>query len=136
LNDKGRWLWRENIRSRGKITASSYLLGTFALIKDTESPRVKNIYPPDGKTVFTAWPQISCTITEDLSGIEDHENIKIHLDGNWLIPEYDPETKIMKTLPDRKLGDGRHNLKIEVSDRAGNSRTVQTHFFVNTKRKN
>jgi len=134
LNDKGRWVWRESVRSRGMITVNSHLMGTFALLKDTESPRVKKIYPPDGKTVFTARPEIRCEITENLSGIENHENIQVYLDGVWLIPEYDPETELMKTCPPEKIADGRHNLKIIVSDRAGNSGTVQTHFFVNTKK--
>ena len=83
----------------------------------------------------TSYPQISFLVAEDLSGIENQENIKVYLDGRWLIPEYDPELELLKTYPEKRIKDGRHDLKIIVSDRVGNSRTVNTHFFVNTQKK-
>lgn len=130
LNKKDIWKWRDSEISGDRISATSDMMGTFAVIEDKQSPRVKKIYPRDGKTVRTVWPEISCTITEDLSGIENDSNITVLLDGRWLIPEYDPETERLKTSPDRALSNGRHELVIKVSDRAGNSRTVYSHFYV------
>lgn len=131
LNDKNKWKWLDPVREGAGIAGRTGLTGTYARIKDNRAPRVKGIYPPDGKTVFTGNPEIRCTIRDNLSGIDNDEQVSIFLDGRWLIPEYDPETEILKTYPDRNLANGRHDLKITVSDRAGNSRTVATHFFVN-----
>jgi len=135
LNKKGKWKWLKHTRTSAGIKAKTGYMGNFAVIRDTKSPRVKKIYPPDGKTVNTSYPPISFLVVEDLSGIENHENIKVFLDDRWLIPEYDPETELLKTYPEKRIADGRHDLKIIVSDRVGNSRTVRTHFYVNTGKK-
>jgi hypothetical protein len=135
LTGKREWFWLDHELDDGRIVSSSRLLGTFAFLKDTKSPRIKKIYPPNGKTVFTGEPDIYCTVTDDLSGISDDKQTVIKLDGRWLIPEYDPETKILQTTPDRYLKDGKHLLEISVTDRSGNNRTVSSSFYVNTKRK-
>ncbi len=135
LNKKGKWKWLKHTITSTGLKAETNFMGNFAVIRDTKSPRVKKIYPPNGKTVFTSYPQISFLVVEDLSGIENHENIQIFLDDRWLIPEFDPETKRLKTYPEKRISDGLHDLKIIVIDRVGNSRTVQTHFYVNTKKK-
>ncbi len=135
LNSKGEWRWIDSEISGESIRAKSSLFGTFAVLKDDGAPRVKSIYPPDGRTVFTPMPRIGCIVTDGLAKIESDENIEILLDGRWLIPEYDPETYQLKTYPDRPLEKGRHELVIKVTDRVGNERTVHTHFFVNEREK-
>ncbi len=136
LSGKGVWRWLQYRRTDYTISAESRFMGQFAIIKDTEPPQVKKINPSDGKTISNSYPRISSIISDNLSGIENHENIKVYLDDRWLIPEYDPELELLKTYPEKRLKDGRHELKIIVSDRVGNSRTVNSHFFVNTKKKN
>jgi len=133
LNSKNEWKWFDSNISAGKITAQSKLMGTFAVLEDNSAPRVKNIYPPKGKTVFTGWPQITCTISEELAGIGDDDYITVTLDGDWLIPEYDPEIELLKTSPRKELSNGHHELVIEVSDRVGNKRTVHSDFYVKKK---
>ena len=134
LNSKRKWKWLDSRVSGDRITAESSLTGTFAVLEDTDSPRIKKIHPGKGKTVKSAYPAIWCTVDEELSGIHDDGNISITLDGEWLIPEYDPETKILKTAPRKALKNGRHELEITASDRVGNERTVYSHFFVNKKK--
>lgn len=130
LNDKNVWKWVDSKIEGNIISGASEMTGTFAVLTDTESPRIKNIHPNKGKKVTAAYPQIACIITEDLSGIEDDGNITVMLDGHWLIPEYDPETERLKTYPDRALAEGRHELMITATDRVGNSRTVYSYFYV------
>lgn len=134
-NKKGKWKWLKATKTSKGIKAETRFMGNFAVIEDTKSPRVKKIYPPDGKTVKTSYPKISFLVIEDLSGIENHENIQVFLDDRWLIPEFDTDTEQLITYPEKRIADGRHDLKIIVTDRVGNSRTVQTHFFVNTGKK-
>jgi len=131
LNDKDRWVWLDHKIEKGQITAESRLLGTFAVLNDTKSPRIRRIFPGKGKTTNQALPQIRCRIDDDLSGIGSDEQVTILLDGDWVIPEYDPETEILKTRPRSPLKEGRHTLQITVADRSGNSRTVDSYFFVN-----
>jgi len=131
LNSKRKWKWLNSKINGDKISAESSLTGTFAVIRDTEAPRVKKIRPGKGKTVKSAYPLIRATVSEDLSGIHNDRNISVTLDGQWLIPEYDPETKILKTTPRKALKNGRHELVIIVTDRVGNERKVFSHFFVN-----
>ncbi|RKX17910.1 MAG: hypothetical protein DRP51_10040, partial [Candidatus Zixiibacteriota bacterium] len=135
LNKKGKWKWLKHTKTATGLKAETRYLGNFAVIEDLDAPRIKKIYPPDGKTIFTSYPQISFLIIEKLSGIDSFENIQVYLDNRWLIPEFDSDTELLKTYPESRIAEGRHELKIIVSDRVGNSRTVQTHFFVNTKKK-
>ncbi len=133
LNDKNTWKWVDSKIKRSTISAAAGLTGSYAVLNDTRSPRVKNIHPRKGRKVHTVRPMISCTINEDLSGIEDDKDISVTLDGHWLIPEYDPETEQLITHPDRALADGKHELIITVTDRAGNSRQVFSYFYVEKK---
>ncbi|MCP4704812.1 MAG: M23 family metallopeptidase [candidate division Zixibacteria bacterium] len=134
LNKKGKWKWLKHSKTSNGIKAETRYLGNFAVIEDKYSPRVKKIYPGDGKTVKTTYPHISFKVIEDLSGIHNHKNIQVFLDDRWLIPEYDTDTELVKTYPEERISEGRHDLKIIVTDRVGNSRTVQTHFYVKSKK--
>ncbi|MCX6825756.1 MAG: Ig-like domain repeat protein [candidate division Zixibacteria bacterium] len=132
--NKGGWEWIKPEVNNGWLSIKSYLFGAFAVLKDTEAPLIKKIYPAGGgRTITNNFPQISCRITDDLSGIEDDRNVTVLLDGRWLIPEYNPETTELKTYPDRKLANGKHQLEITVMDRAGNSRTAKSTFYVKDK---
>jgi hypothetical protein len=130
LNHKKEWKWLDSEIKENRIEARSGRTGIFGMLYDGKAPRVKKIYPPKGKTVTSGYPKIRFIITDDLAGIGDDRNIIVLLDGQWLIPEYDPETEWLKTYPRQQLADGRHELKITVSDRLGNSRTVHSHFYV------
>jgi len=133
LNNKNEWNWVNSKIEGGRISGEAGKTGTYAVLIDTEAPRVKNINPKRGRKVKASYPLIACVISEELSGIENDQNISVRLDGRWLIPEYDPETEQLKTYPDRALTAGRHELVITVTDRVGNKREVFSHFFVEGK---
>ncbi len=134
LNDKkDEWNWLNSEVKNGRLIGQTYLMGTFGVLQDTGGPRIRQLSPKNGKTYNTDFPQISCIITDGLAQIGDDTQIEIYLDGEWLIPEYEPETERLVTYPRRKLKDGRHDLTIKVSDRVGNIRTVQSHFFIRTE---
>ncbi|MEW5923077.1 MAG: M23 family metallopeptidase [Candidatus Zixiibacteriota bacterium] len=130
LNSKRKWS-RLNSKVVGdKVNTESSLTGTFAVIRDGDAPHVRKISPSNGRTIQSNMPLIKCNVSEDLSGIDDNNKITITLDGEWLIPEYDPETEILKTTPRKPLKNGKHELVIKVSDYAGNERVVHSHFTV------
>ena len=135
LNDKDRWVWLESRIENGLISAESRLLGTFAVLNDTKPPRISRVYPGKGKTTDQALPQISCRVEDDLSGIGSDKQVTMLLNGEWVVPEYDPETGILKTEPKSPLQEGRHTVQITVTDRSGNSKSTDSYFFVNLVRK-
>ncbi|HWR83671.1 MAG TPA: hypothetical protein VN285_10230, partial [Candidatus Deferrimicrobium sp.] len=57
-------------------------------------------------------------------------DIIVEIDGQWLIPEYDPETGQVKTKPLEPLSTGNHHLGIQVKDRVGNLTEQYLNFFI------
>ena len=72
-------------------------------------------------------------ITEDvLSGFKDDLAFNVKIDKEWLIPEYEPETKKFIARPEKPLSEGRHHLGIEVVDAAGNKTEKYLNFYIRT----
>ena len=135
-SEKNRWVWISGVDNRTDTrTAEATGGGTFRILRDTEPPDVKITSIKNGLTYFNPQHPIEFMLSDTLSDIEDDRSILIELDGNWMIPEYDPHTKICKTQPLEPLANGKHELRIAATDRAGNVAEQKLHFFVN-KRKN
>lgn len=101
--------------------------GKFRLALDTIAPKIalpKNI---EGKWI-TKDKFVSVTISDNLSGIKSYNG---YLNGNWVLFEFDYKSKRLTHwfAWDDFLVDGRNELKMEVSDNAGNSTIFETHFF-------
>ena len=103
---------------------------TYALLEDTKPPRIKKVYPYNGKKFKQRKPKIKAMVRDDLSGIGSDLDIFVTIDGEWMIPEYDPETSVLITKPIFPLSYGKHELLISVKDRAGNRSEVRRNFFV------
>jgi hypothetical protein len=54
----------------------------------------------------------------------------VTIDKQWMIPEFDPEGKVLTAKPHWRITEGRHTLQIEVRDRCHNLSTVTRTFFV------
>ena len=70
--------------------------------------------------MLTKLKEIRFTMDDSLSGIGTDRNIEVLLDGQFIIPEWDPERNIVIGRADFKAKPGNHSLEIRVSDRAGN----------------
>ncbi|UCG60762.1 MAG: M23 family metallopeptidase [Candidatus Zixiibacteriota bacterium] len=128
------WVWLDNVYDSIRISSSVGGGGTYQILVDTVKPNISQLSITDGLTYFNPSHEVSFVLTDDLSGFEDDRNILIELDGEWMIPEYNPDTKISQSKPLEPLADGRHELRIVATDRAGNEVEKQLHFFV--KRQN
>ncbi len=117
---EGNWVWLDNIIENNIAIAKTRGGGSFAAVIDYNNPVIgtPNIRPNE----FYANPElpIRFNLYDSLSGFEDDRSIVIQLDGEWIIPEYDPETNVCTSQPNRPLETGEHHLAIEVVDRAGN----------------
>ena len=64
-------------------------------------------------------------VKEELSGIRDENNIKVFLDGEELIVEYNSYKKIVFYKIKTPLEIGPHQIKIEVVDNAKNISSIE-----------
>jgi len=105
-------------------------LSDFALLEDTLPPKISKVSILSGKRIKDKRPKITAVVKDDLSGIGSDEDVLMEIDGEWMIPEYDPEKQILFTRPISPLTLGKHLLTIWVTDRAGNETKVEREFFV------
>lgn len=135
-NDHKNWkfLGRDVNPLRKCMTAHVWSFGPYALVADTLKPKISKVIPARGSTTSDPRPEITCTIVDDLSGIGSDQDIRILLDGQWLIPEYDPETFACRTHPPRDLEPGKHTLEIFVNDRVGHEDYFLRYFTVVEKK--
>lgn len=115
---------------RNFISGRVRSFSTYALIEDLEPPRIKRVYPKSGQKVTGENLVISAWVKDELSGIGSEQDIEIFLDGEWLIPEYDPEIFILVSEPLRALSPGWHQLVIRAKDRMGNVEELTYKFKV------
>jgi hypothetical protein len=129
--EEDHWVWLDdNTFSNDTLTATSTGGGLFAAVLDVSPPEIKYLSLSDGGTYSDLTPAVNFVIDDTLSGIGSDEDIIIKLDGEWLIPEYDPETGLCRSKPLQPLPPGRHHLGIRVRDRAGNLAEQYLNFYV------
>ncbi len=137
--EKKEWVWLTDSRwnaERKTVTASAAGGGRYAALFDLQPPVISRINIKPGMTYYNPRPEIRFTLADNLSGIADDRAIDVRLNGQWLIPEYDPESKICKTRPVDPLPDGEHHVGITVVDRAGNRAEQYFRFIVKDKSRN
>jgi hypothetical protein len=54
----------------------------------------------------------------------------VTIDGQWIVPEYDPDISLFIGKPHWSLHQGRHVLDIVVVDRCGNKTILSRKFYV------
>ncbi len=113
-----------------KVSGKVRYLSDYALLEDEKSPQIRILYPKKSQRTKRRRPKIKALIYDDLSGFSSEDDIEVSLDGEWLIPEYDPEKRILISKPNSNLSYGWHNLKISAKDRMGNLKVVEAKFKV------
>ena len=106
-------------REDGGIQASASDFGTFCVMADSVSPKVKPLNFKEGATIAENQKTISLSITDEFSGINSQ---KIHctIDGNWELFAYDAKSgSITHTLRTRP-GGRQHTLQVMAFDNANN----------------
>ena len=130
--EKDKWVWLDNVYDSAAValTAASTGGGSFATVVDDEAPRITGLTVAPGRTYTNRTPAINFVIEDTLSGIGDDRDILIELDGEWLIPEYEPETGAVRSRPLSALESGEHHLGVIIRDRAGNKTEQYVRFNV------
>ncbi len=105
-------------------------LSAYALLEDLEPPTIKRVYPKSNQKISGKNLVVSAWVKDDLSGIGSEQDIEVLLDGEWQIPEYDPETYLLISEPLKTLSPGWHQLVMKAKDRMGNEKVVTNKFKV------
>lgn len=93
--------------------------GRFALLADTEAPKIRPLNFTDGGKLKTNTLRIK--ISDNLSGIETYN---CYLNGQWILAEYDGKSATLTIAAAGKLRAGQNRLRVEVVDGVGNSTDV------------
>jgi hypothetical protein len=125
-----RFLGHELDSLERSVEAQVRYLSRYALLEDTLPPKINGLSIAEGMRVKANRPKITATLRDDLSGFVSDEQVVVEIDGEWMIPEYDPDKQILIVQPLSPLSADKHLLTIWVRDRAGNETEVKREFFV------
>jgi len=131
---KDEWAWLSEETEGDTLRATSKSGGSFAGVQDGIEPMISRLSVIEGKTYPSKNFSIRFKAEDDKSGIYDDQDIYIKLDGQWLIPEYDPESNVCHTRPYELLARGSHHLEITLYDRAGNKTAKYLDFFISDQK--
>jgi len=113
------------------ITARSGNLGTFCLIRDFTPPVITRIFPGNGGSFrVSSIKGFKAEVEDKLSGIKDDTSILVAIDSEPIIVEYHAVKNYIRYKLPGELTPGQHTLTITVIDRAMNSTTAVSKFFV------
>lgn len=113
-------------RKGNYLTASTKILGTFALASDTIAPSIRPISFKD-KQWLSKFRYLKVKIDDELSGISKY---RATVNGKWILMEYDYKTNMLvHDFKDGIITDTKNNLKVIVTDNVGNNSTFEALFY-------
>ena len=129
LSTTGKLSFVEGRRRAGRIECQAGGPSGFTFAVDSLPPVIRRLRPSEGAVVGRRFAVVA-QLQDDLSGVGDDSLITVRVDGQWVPPEYDPETRQLVAQPFEPLAPGKHRFELEVSDWAGNTRRVSRSFRV------
>jgi len=111
------------------FTAKSSSLGKFVVATDTIPPEVQIDSPLSGKT-YKSNPQIKLFLKDTISGIEDENHLLLSMDGEYVLPEWDPEEDLVIGILEHPLKSGNHTFSASIRDRSGNITRQAVYFKI------
>ena len=111
----------------GWVEANVRQLGTFAIATDTEAPTITPINIQN-HTSLTDRRKVSFKLLDNLSGIDSYSG---SIDGQWVLFEYDAKNSLLEySFDEKRLQLGKsHDLKLTVTDGAGNESVYEAKFY-------
>ncbi len=115
------------------VTTRIKTLNSFLLAADTVAPSLR-ILKPAPNAIVQKLKEIRLALDDSLSGIGTDRNIQLFVDSTFVIPEWDPERKLVFGHPEGGLKPGRHQITAIVRDMAGNWIKKSLIFNIEKKR--
>lgn len=130
--NRNNWVFIDNKVNTANHTVSArvFSLEDFAIIRDTEPPRLQIRLPQPGAVLRDRRPNFIVEVKDSTSGFESEQAIELRLNGQLLIAEYDPEREIVQYKSKRELLPGIHKLAVRAEDRCGNVARREMEFTV------
>jgi len=129
---QNRWKYLDDTLNpqRRILSAEVNFLASYALLIDHALPVISDLQPSFGSKVQGSLPEVSAVIQDQGKGV-DEASIVMELDGVVLDAEYDPDRNKAAFPLERPLKSGKHTLRVQASDLAGNKAVpVQSEFWV------
>jgi hypothetical protein len=105
--------------SRMRYQARVTSLEKFILLQDTIPPRLYPIQPIQQGVIQSNNNKLQFTVKDELSGIQKESQIRVSLNGEWQLFDYDPEEdNITVYLSGKAVKPGQ--LMVSVKDNVGN----------------
>jgi len=111
------------------FTARTSSFGKFIVAADTVPPEVLIENPKSGK-VYKSTPKIKLFLKDSLSGIGGEDHYSLSIDGNYVLPEWDPEEDFIIGIPEHDLTSGNHIFSATIRDRSGNVTRQAVYFKI------
>ncbi|NOG44754.1 MAG: M23 family metallopeptidase [Calditrichaeota bacterium] len=114
----------------GYISTRIKTFAKYIIAADTIAPQIEIQKPRWGKT-YKKMPQIIFKAVDEISEIGSDKNIEIYFNDEYVVPEWDFETNIVKGRLHYEPQKGKHKVTIKVKDRAGNITQKVSAFSIN-----
>ena len=105
----------------GYLEVKTFTMGEYTVKVDSVAPTVKASNFNDGQSV-SALKSLRFKISDDMTGIETYD---IYLDDVWVLGQYDAKNALLYYEIDEKMQKGTNNVKVVVTDGAGNKKTLK-----------
>ena len=115
-------------KNNDSLTGYSKYFGEFSIAYDSVKPYIKPLnFKPKGKLNYYRY--LKFKIGDKHTGID---KISGYIDSEWILLEYDyKKGSLIYDFSDKKLEGNRHQLKVIVTDKVGNTREYSTYFYRN-----
>jgi len=111
--------------SFGGVKTQTKTFGSFSLAIDTIPPVLSPINAFANKKITVAkW--LRFRMYDSLSGIKSYRGT---IDGKWILMQCDAKSNLLYYTFDSSVGPGKHELRVQVEDKKGNSKVYAYNFF-------
>ena len=117
-----------SLKKNDTLTGYSKYFGNFSIAYDSVKPYIKPLnFKP--KARLNNYRYLKFKIGDKHTGINKYNG---YIDNEWILLEYDyKKGTLTYDFSDKKLQGNRHQLKIIVTDKMGNTREYSTYFYRN-----
>jgi len=126
VNESGNASYQPTVKKDSTFYTLTKKLGNYKLMTDSIAPIIKLKNFKD-KQWLTHYNYLKVKINDVGSGIKSYRG---EIDGSWILMEYNVKKGILTyNLKDKKFSVAKHQLKVTVTDNAGNKTTLNSTFF-------
>ena len=126
VDDKGKTSYVSTKKKDNSFYTTTKSLGNYTLDSDSEAPEI-NLKSFKQDQWISAHKTLQVKISDKKSGIKSYRG---EINGEWILMEYNVKNgELTYDFSDKSFPSGKHDLKVVVTDNAGNEKTLNATFF-------